>query len=151
MILYIKTPKDSTKKLLELISSVKLQDTKSTYRTSLVAQWLRILLPMQETRVQALVWEDHTCRRATKPASHNYWTCALEPASHNYWAHVPQLLKPVRLEPKLRNKRSHHNEKPVYHSEEKPLSTTTSKSLHEDPIGSATKTQQQRPNAAKNK
>ena len=25
---------------------------------SLVAQWLRICLPMQETRVRALVWED---------------------------------------------------------------------------------------------
>ena len=29
---------------------------------SLVAQWLRIRLPMQGTRVQALVWEDPTCR-----------------------------------------------------------------------------------------
>ena len=39
---------------------------------SLVAQWLRICLPMQGTRVQALVWEDPTCRRATRPVSHNY-------------------------------------------------------------------------------
>ena len=39
---------------------------------SLVAQWLRICLPMQGTRVQALVWEDPTCLRATKPVSHNY-------------------------------------------------------------------------------
>ena len=39
---------------------------------SLVAQWLRICLPMQGTRVQALVWEDPTCRRATKPVHHNY-------------------------------------------------------------------------------
>ena len=38
---------------------------------SLVAQWLRILLPMQGTQVQALVWEDPTCRGATKPVSHN--------------------------------------------------------------------------------
>ena len=29
---------------------------------SLVAQWLRICLPMQGTRVRALVWEDPTCR-----------------------------------------------------------------------------------------
>ena len=64
------------------------------YGTSLVAQWLRILLPTQETRVRALVQEDPTCRRATKPVCHNYWACALEPASHNYWAHVPQLLSP---------------------------------------------------------
>ncbi|KAJ8783825.1 hypothetical protein J1605_008868 [Eschrichtius robustus] len=40
--------------------------------TSLVAQWLRIRLPMQGTRVQALVWEDPTCRGATKPVHHNY-------------------------------------------------------------------------------
>ncbi|KAJ8791936.1 hypothetical protein J1605_004161 [Eschrichtius robustus] len=39
---------------------------------SLVAQWLRICLPMQGTRVRALVWEDPTCRRATGPMSHNY-------------------------------------------------------------------------------
>ena len=32
-----------------------------------MAQWLRIHLPMQGTWVQALVWEDPTCRRATKP------------------------------------------------------------------------------------
>ena len=40
--------------------------------TSLVAQWLRIRLPMQGTRVQALVREDPTCHRATKPVRHNY-------------------------------------------------------------------------------
>ena len=42
---------------------------------SLVVQWLRICLPMQETQVQALVWEDPTCRGATRPVSHNYWAC----------------------------------------------------------------------------
>ena len=52
---------------------------------SLVARWLRICLPMQETRVWALVQEDPTCRGATKPEHHNYWGRALEPASHNYW------------------------------------------------------------------
>ena len=39
---------------------------------SLVAQRLRICLPMQGTRVRALVWEDPTCRGATGPVSHNY-------------------------------------------------------------------------------
>ena len=39
--------------------------------TSLVAQWLRILLPMQGTRVQALLQEDPTCHGATKPMHHN--------------------------------------------------------------------------------
>ena len=40
--------------------------------TSLVAQWLRIRLPTQGTRAQALVREDPTCRGATKPTCHNY-------------------------------------------------------------------------------
>ena len=40
--------------------------------TSLVVQWLRICLPMQGTRVQSLVREDPTCRRATKHVRHNY-------------------------------------------------------------------------------
>ena len=40
--------------------------------TSLVAQWLRIRLLMQGTRVQALVQEDPTCHGATKSVSHNY-------------------------------------------------------------------------------
>ena len=39
---------------------------------SLVAQWLRIHLPMQGTRVQVLVQEDLTCHGATKPVRHNY-------------------------------------------------------------------------------
>ena len=52
---------------------------------SLVAQWLRIHLPMQ---VWSLVWEDPTYLGATKPKHHNYWACALEPES-------PQLLKPT--------------------------------------------------------
>ena len=38
---------------------------------SLVAQWLRICLPMQGTRVRALVWEDPTCHGAAGPVSHN--------------------------------------------------------------------------------
>ena len=54
--------------------------------TSLVAEWLRIRLPMQGARVRALVQEDPTCRGATKPMCRNYWACA------------PQLLKPARLE-----------------------------------------------------
>ena len=39
---------------------------------SLAAQWLRIRLPMQGTRVRALVQEDATCCGATKPVRHNY-------------------------------------------------------------------------------
>ena len=87
---------------------------------------------MQGTQVPALVQEDSTCRGATKPVrhnywactlepvSHNYWACALEPTSHNYWVLAPQLLKPAHLEPVLRNKRRHRNEKPTHHKEEQP-------------------------------
>ena len=38
-------------------------------RTFLVVQWLRISLPIEETRVPSLVRENPTCRGATKPAS----------------------------------------------------------------------------------
>ena len=64
--------------------------------------------------VRALDQEDPTCCGATKPMHHNYWACALGPASHIYWARVLQLLKPACLQPVLRNKRSHDNEKPVH-------------------------------------
>ena len=90
----------------------------SVVGTSLVVQWLRTHLPIQGTRVRALGQEDPTCHGATKPVRRIYRACALEPTSHNYWAHVPQLLKPVRLEPVLRNKRSHRNEKPAHRNEE---------------------------------
>ena len=73
--------------------------------TSLVAQWLRICLPMKGIRVRPLVREDRTCCRATKPVC------------HSYWALVPQLRKLMRLEPLL-HKRSHHNEKPTHRNEE---------------------------------
>ena len=52
-----------------------------------MAQWLRIRPPMQETRVRALVWEDPTCRRATKP-------CAPQLLSLRSTARDPQLLSP---------------------------------------------------------
>ena len=68
---------------------------KTITRTSLVAQWLRIHLPMQGTWVRSLVREDPTCRGETKPVRHNYWSPhTLEPTHLNYWAHVLQLLKP---------------------------------------------------------
>ena len=87
-------------------------------RTSLVAQWLRICLPMQGTWVWSLDQEDPTGCGATKPVCHNYWSCTLQPMSHNYWAHVPLLLKPTSLEPVFRNKKKHCNENPVHCNEE---------------------------------
>ena len=52
------------------------QSSRNSPRASLVAQWLRICLPTQGTRVRALVWEDPTCRGATRPVSHKCWACA---------------------------------------------------------------------------
>ena len=57
--------------VLSLISTF-LTELKIFLGTSLVAQWLRIRLPMQGTRVRALVREDPTCRGATMPVRHNY-------------------------------------------------------------------------------
>ena len=73
---------------LEMTQRIELVDIKTVIGTvvhmikkaeegaSLVAQWLRVCLPMQGTRVRALVWEDPACRRATGPVSHNCWACA---------------------------------------------------------------------------
>ena len=55
-----------------------------THRASLVAHRWRIHLPMQETQVRSLVWEDPTCHGATRSVC-QYWGSALEPESCNYW------------------------------------------------------------------
>ena len=93
---------DSSLPSLPLIKGQNKEYLKISLGTSLVAQWLRIRLPVQGTRVQSLVQEDPACRGATKPMH------------HNYWAREPQLLKPAHLEPVLPNKRSHNSEKPVH-------------------------------------
>ena len=51
---------------------IKWMTSKNLLGACLVAQWLGVCLPVQGTRVQALVWKDSTCRRATRPVSHNY-------------------------------------------------------------------------------
>ncbi|KAJ8791667.1 hypothetical protein J1605_020389 [Eschrichtius robustus] len=63
---------------------VKSNNKKQSGGASLVAQWLRIRLTMQGTRVRALVREDPTGRGATEPVSHNYRACALEPGDKHY-------------------------------------------------------------------
>ena len=103
---------------LSAMNCTQESDRNKNIGASLVAQWLRIRLPMQGTWVRALVPEDPTCRRAAKPVGHNFWSCALEPESHNHWARAPQLLQPACLDPLLRNKRSHHSEKHAQHNEE---------------------------------
>ena len=49
-----------------------------------MVQCLRICLPMLETRVPYLVWEDSTCHGATKSMLHSY--CARELRSCNCWS-----------------------------------------------------------------
>ena len=66
-----------------------------------MAQWLRIRLPMQGTRVQPLVWEDPTCRGA-------------ESVLRNKRSHRNE--KPPQREATAT--RSHRNEKPAHHNEE---------------------------------
>ena len=48
-------------------------------QASLVAQWLNICLPMQETQGRYPGVEDLTYYRPTKSMCHNYEACALEP------------------------------------------------------------------------
>ena len=73
-----------------------------------MAQWWRIRLPMQETRVSPLVWEDPTCHQTTKTTLHNDWGSTLEPKTHTTEA--------VRLEPVLSNKGSRSNKKSMQHT-----------------------------------
>ena len=56
----------------QTIPKTNSKDKNKQTGASLVAQWLRVCLPMQGTRVRALVWEDPTCHGATGPMSHNY-------------------------------------------------------------------------------
>ena len=56
---------------MELNIQTQMYAYKSGAWASLVAQWLRICLPVWGTRVRALVWEDPTCRGATRPVSHD--------------------------------------------------------------------------------
>ena len=78
------------------------------YGTSVVAQWIRILLPMQGTRVQPLAWEDSTCHTATRP-------CAATESMLR--ACQLQLLKQVHLEPVL-SKRNPCKETSTHHNAE---------------------------------
>ena len=74
------------------------KDKKPYTEASLVAQWLGIRLPVQGTRVWALVREDPTCRGATvchschglcsttaEPVLWSLWATTTEPACHSWW------------------------------------------------------------------
>ena len=90
---------------------------KNRGRASLVAQWLRICLPMQGTRVRALVWEDPTCHGATKPVSHKYWAwasgaCAPQRERPRQWEARTRRWRMALARPNWR-KPSHRNEDPT--------------------------------------
>ena len=83
----------------------------------LVAQWWRIHLPTQETRVQSLSWEDPTCGRAMKPVDHSYWAFALEPGATTTEATCRDHGSPRGLEPVLRSERGRHHGRPACRSQ----------------------------------
>ena len=62
---------------------------------SLVVQWLRIHLAMQEILVQSLVREDPTCRRATKSVHQP----AELPGATTTESHAPRACAPQREKP----------------------------------------------------
>ena len=86
---------------------------------SLVAQWLRICLPMQGTWVCALVWEDPICRGAAGLVSHNYWACASgacapqQERPRRWKARAPQW----RVAPLAATRESPHTEMKTQHSQ----------------------------------
>ena len=71
-------------KYLQIIHLIRSSHPKYIKMVSLVVQWIRTCLPMQQTRVRSLAQEDATCRRAAKPAAESeLWslhTAATEPA-----------------------------------------------------------------------
>ena len=76
------------------------------FTTSMVAQWIRICLLMQWTRIWSLVWEDSKRGETDKPMQHNYWARALETQRPNYRPRRLQLLTPARPETQLLNLQS---------------------------------------------
>ena len=57
--------------LIIAVLNTELKNISEVFRASLVAQWLGVRLPMQGTRVRALVREDPTCCRAARLVRHN--------------------------------------------------------------------------------
>ena len=70
------------------VTSLRMYNSKRGHWGSPVTQWLRIHLPVQESQVRSLIWEDPTCRRATEPVHDNYWASALEPRNHAATAEI---------------------------------------------------------------
>ena len=81
---------------LQILLPLQIMYLEMNLGTSLVAQWLRICLPVQGTLVRALVQEDPTCRgttnkstcpvcaTTTEPALQSPRATTTEPTCHNY-------------------------------------------------------------------
>ena len=97
------------------MSTDRWMDKEDVVWASQVAQWLRTHLPMQGTRVRALVREDPTCHGATKPVRHNYWACVPQLLSLCCRAREPQLLSPraTTTEAHMPRARAPQQEKPL--------------------------------------
>ena len=102
------------------ISSNKVAFITENLRASVVDQWKRICLPMQETQVQSLVWEDCTCRGAPKSAHRNYWVCALGPGSHDYRSPLPRARLLNRRSPAMRSPCTQRESSPGSQPEKNP-------------------------------
>ena len=90
-------------------------DFKSFHGTSLVAQWLRIHLPMQGTWVQALVQEDPTCRGATKSVATK--PQLLSPSATTTEARAPRACAPQQKATAMRSPRTIYPEKTIIQKE----------------------------------
>ena len=77
-------------------SQFDIASKKRPSRAFLVALWIRICLPMQETQVRSLIREEPTCHRAIRAEHHHCWAWALESRSRDYWGHELQILRPMR-------------------------------------------------------
>ena len=96
-------------KIIQNSITQKIFNIKMKIGASLVAQWLRICLPMQGTRVRALVWKIPHAAERLGP-----WATITEPAG---------------LEPVLRNKRGRDSERPAHRDEEWPPLAAIGESL----------------------
>ena len=116
---------------IDEISQSTQQNTllKKVWGGFLMAQWLRIHLPMQETQVQSLIWEEPPCCGATESMHHNYQACALELGICSYCSLLT-------LEPMLHNKRSYLSENPLIQTRVAPACHNNRKPArsNEDPV-----------------
>ena len=108
------------------------ESLKPKLRASPVAQWLRVCLPMQGTQAWALVWEDPTCCRATRPVSHNYWACASGACAPNKRGRDSE--RPAHCDeewpPLAATRESSHTETKTQHSQKKTKKQKTKKNLN---------------------